>query len=124
MPGPLDYLSQGLMAIFGAQNPQAFSSYAAAKGIAPPGSDPSMTGTADPYSLASTLEPQPQSALAGVKAPPAPAFNPVGTPGAPSPSQAIAPPASLLDLLLKAQQAPGTAAPATSLSAILGGGRR
>lgn len=79
-------------------------------------------------SLGQLLQPQPQSPLAGVKAPPAPVSPVPGTPGAPQPSQAINPAAPLIQLLLGSQgirpggnPMQGGAPP--SLASMLTGGR-
>lgn len=114
---PVNWLESGLSALFGANNPDAFASYAAAKGIEPPADGTLGAGAPDASSLAGLLEPSPMGPLAGIQAPPQVAAQLPSTPSAPQPSQAIDPQVALMKLLMASQQ---PQAPVPSLAGLLG----
>jgi hypothetical protein len=113
-----NWFDTAMAAIMGSKNPEAFATYAAQNGVAPPtgaGAAPPATGA----SLGSLLNPsaEPQSAFAGISPPAAPEAQLPSAPSTPGQLQNIVPQTELIKLLFGGLQKP----PAGGLSGLLKG---
>lgn len=103
----VSHIDKAMLLMEAASNPEVVATALAQKGVSPPSANlPAAPGAAPEPTLGELLEPQGQSGLSGLKAPASPPPLPMpGTPGAPQPSGQIVPPITLMELLMKQQQA-------------------